>query len=137
MGETGRQLVHLFGLVFVLLSIVVDKLLISAYFFMVASFFLLYSYFVRRQRNILMRVVDRLESGLRGFANSFEREAAAVPYAGAFWFYFSCGLTLLIFPLHVALVSCSILAVGLNILVEKGCITSEQKWETIGLLGIK
>ncbi len=112
MGETGRQLVHLFGLVFVLLSMVVDHILISSYFFMVASFFLVYSRFVRRRQSVLTRIASRLESGLRSFANSFERETTTIPYIGAFWFYFSCGLTLLLFPLEIAIVSCSILAVA-------------------------
>ena len=112
MGEIGRQLVHLFGLVFILMSLLVDKLLISVYFFMIASFFLVYSYYVRREKTLLARLAERVENGFRDFANSFERETTRIPYSGAFWFYFSCGLTLLLFPVQTAVVACSILAVS-------------------------
>jgi dolichol kinase len=52
------------------------------------------------------------ESRFRGLAAGFERKSAARPFAGAIWFYFSCGLAFLVFPLPVASAAGAVLAVG-------------------------
>ena len=112
MGELSRQLVHLSALVFVLFTLFMDKLLISVYFFMIAFSLLLYSFIIRKQQNNFIKTIHKLEKSFKYLVSNFERQETKVPFIGAFWLYFSCGLLLLLFPLIIALVSCSIVAVA-------------------------
>lgn len=112
MKEMSRQLGHFFGLVFVLFALIIDKTIIMIYFFMIAFSMLFYSFYITKQQNKLVRVFEKLEAGFKNLVNKFERETTKMPFIGAFWFYFSCGLVLLLFPLNIAIVSCAILAVA-------------------------
>jgi len=83
------------------------------YFFILALFFLLYSEYVKREEKRLSNILKRMEHRFRDLTLKFERkEQLKNPFQGAFWFYFSCALTLLIFPFAIASAACSMLAVG-------------------------
>jgi len=112
MKEFPRQIVHLSGLVFVLLAIFIDKYMISMYFFMVSAFFMFYSIMFTQQRKGLTRIKEKFERGFKHLVRNFEREDTKTPFIGAFWLYFAFGLTLLIFPLPIAIISCFIVAVS-------------------------
>ena len=108
MNEVSRQLMHLSGILFVLLAQFLDKNIAAAYFFIIALTFLLYSmHFMREERRSRWRIFDR---GLRRVVSKVERPG--IPFKGAFWFYFSCGLTFLLFPHIIATAACIILAVS-------------------------
>jgi len=111
--ELPRQLIHLSGLLFIVLAQFVGRDVTITYFLIIALFFLLYSEYVKREERKLIRVLNRLEQRFRDFVLRFEREEYLKnPFRGAFWFYFSCALTLLIFPFPIASAACCMLAVG-------------------------
>lgn len=110
--EIPRQFVHLSGLIFIIIAQFTGGLIVSFYCLFIALTFLLYSEFVRGEGKRLERFVRRLESRVRDFVSSFDRDNIARPFLGAFWFYLAFGLTLLVFPLGVASAACIILAVG-------------------------
>ena len=127
MEEISRQMIHLSGLVFVLFSFVIDKNMISICFFMIAFSLLFYSIFIRRQQNIIIEAIHKLETSFKYLVNKFERQRTRTPFIGAFWFYFSCGLVLLIFPIQIAVVSCSILAVSDSVSTLVGMSYGKRK----------
>ena len=108
--EFHRQLVHLSGILFIVLAQFLGRL-ISAWFFIIAATLFIYSYAIMKEYNH-MRLLANLESKLRHAVISLEREAVQRPFTGAIWFFFSCGLAFLIFPLQVASAACLALAVG-------------------------
>lgn len=135
MGEFSRQLVHLSGLVFIFLALFMDKMLVSAYFFMIALSLLIYSLVIRRQYKGIAKKMQRLEKSFRYLISNFERDRVKIPFIGAFWLYFSCGLVLLFFPLVIAIVSCSILAVADSVSTVVGTsfgnhkLVGSKSWE--------
>lgn len=110
--EVSRQLVHVSGLLFILLAQFVGGLLTALYFFMIALSFFIYSEYMRREERRLGNFIRMFESGLRDFVAKLERKNIARPFTGAIWFYLSCGLAFLIFPLPVASAAGAMLAVG-------------------------
>ncbi len=108
--EIRRQAVHLSGIIFIFLAQFIGNI-IFAYFFIIALAFLLWSLHIQKIEKRSAHLLKRLEHKFRDFALGFEREEAK-PFSGAAWFFFSCGLTFLIFPLQVASAACMILAVG-------------------------
>lgn len=111
--EPSRQLLHLSGLLFIILAQFIEKEVTIVYFFIMALFFLLYSEYVKREEKKLANILNRLENKFRNFTLKFERgEHLKNPFQGAFWFYLSCAITLLVFPFHIASAACSMLAVG-------------------------
>jgi dolichol kinase len=110
--EVKRQMIHLSGLFFVILAQFTDKYLAAIYFFMIAITFFIYSEHVRRERRRLAGFLDSMEKRIRGLATRFERQGIARPFLGAFWFYMGCGISFLLFPLHIASAACAMLAVG-------------------------
>ncbi|NIO05520.1 MAG: hypothetical protein GTN38_04360 [Candidatus Aenigmarchaeota archaeon] len=112
-AELPRQLIHLSGLLFIMLAQFIEKEITIAYFFVLALFFLIYSEYVKREEKKLTNILNRMEHKFRGLTLKFERkEHLKNPFQGAFWFYLSCALTLLFFPLNLASAACSMLAVG-------------------------
>jgi len=109
--ELSRQLVHLSGVLFVILAQYLGEI-ITVYFFIAAVFFLIYSEYVRVEQKRINKVVDYMESKIRGIATGMERKGAKRQFMGAFWFYMGCGLTFLIFPFHIATIACIILSVA-------------------------
>lgn len=110
--EFSRQLVHLSGLLFIILAQFVGGLLTAFYFFMIALSFFIYSEYMRREEKRLKGFIKVFESRFRDFITRLERKSMARPFTGAIWFYLSCGLTFLIFPLPIASAAGAMLAVG-------------------------
>lgn len=110
--EFPRQLVHLSGLLFILLAQFVGGLLTAFYFFMIALSFFIYSEYIRREEKRLEGFIKLFESRFRDFITRLERKSTVRPFTGAIWFYLSCGLTFLIFPLPIASAAGAMLAVG-------------------------
>jgi dolichol kinase len=108
--EIYRQFVHLGGLLFIILAQYIDKTVSALYFLVISAFFLVYSEYVKREASRLS-LLSRMESRIRGVALTLERKPVR-PFMGAFWFYFSCGIAFLIFPLVIASAACAILAIG-------------------------
>lgn len=111
--ELPRQLVHLSGLLFIVLAQFIEREITITYFFILAMFFLLYSEYVKREEKKLTNILNRIEQRFRDFILKFERkEHLKNPFRGAFWFYLSCALALLLFPFNIASAACCMLAVG-------------------------
>ncbi len=111
--ELPRQFIHLSGLLFIILAQFIPKEITITYFLLIALFFLSYSLYIRREERKLTHFIKRLENKFRDFAMRFEREEYfRAPFQGAFWFYFSCALALLLFPFNIASAACCMLAVG-------------------------
>jgi dolichol kinase len=115
--EQRRQFIHISGFAFVLVAQIVGGLIISIYSFMIAAFFIIYSFYMKAQRkrmNILLRKIDELETKFRDFALSVARteEIETKFLSGPFWLFFAFGMTFLLFPLPIASAACTILVVG-------------------------
>ncbi|MBL7160749.1 MAG: hypothetical protein ISS93_02780, partial [Candidatus Aenigmarchaeota archaeon] len=87
-----------------------ESLVASAAFFMIAVTFLLYSFYIMREQTRLTRLLDAVDRKVRGTLMKIERPG--IPFQGAFWFYFSCGLVFLLFPKNIAITACLILAIS-------------------------
>ncbi len=116
-SEHRRQFIHLSGLVFVLAAQILGGLIISLYSFMIAFFFLFYSFYLRYEKkklNRILRKLDELETKLRNFTFHVARtdEVETKFLSGPFWLFLGFGTTFLIFPLHIASAACAILAIG-------------------------
>jgi len=110
--EFYRQLIHLSGIFFIFLAQFTGSLIASFYFFLIAATFLIYSYYVKYQQQKLVKLMHRIETKIRDLATSLDRKQIQMPFIGAFWFFFACGVTFLLFPLHIASAATLILAVG-------------------------
>ncbi|MBN2101752.1 MAG: hypothetical protein JW716_02690 [Candidatus Aenigmarchaeota archaeon] len=115
--EHRRQFIHLSGFVFIISAQVLGGLLISAYCFMIAFFFLFYSYYLRyekRRLNAILKKLDQLETKFRDFTLGVARtdEIETKFLSGPFWFFLGFGVTFLFFPLQIASAACSIVAIG-------------------------
>jgi dolichol kinase len=109
--ESRRQAVHLSGIIFVFLAQFIGSI-ITIYFFIIALVLLLWSAHIQIEERRSKSLIKRLEHRFREFAMRFERRNVMAPFTGAIWYFFSCGLTFLIFPLPVASAACMILSVG-------------------------
>lgn len=110
MNELSRQLIHLSGIAFIILAQFVEKQITVLYFFLIALTFLLYSFYIRNEQNRFKKLFHIVDSKIRSTVLRFERPG--IPLQGAFWFYFSCGLTFLLFPFPIATAACIILAIS-------------------------
>jgi dolichol kinase len=76
-----------------------------------------------------------MEKDIRRAVMKLERRDAAWPMMGAFWLFFGCGLSFLVFPLGVASAACAMVAVGdgLSTLVGKrwgrSKVVGSKSWE--------
>ncbi|RLJ07705.1 MAG: hypothetical protein DRP12_01730 [Candidatus Aenigmatarchaeota archaeon] len=104
--EIRRQLVHLSGFIFILLAQWAGKTVVLWYW-IIALFLAVYAGYLKWQVSLL----PRWEKKIRDFILSFERETQK-PLLGAFLFFFSSGLTFLLFPVPIASASCTILVFG-------------------------
>lgn len=112
MNEISRQLVHLSGVAFVLLLFYVPVQLVAMYSFALAFGLLIYTWYLRLERNRLLKLTDKLEAPFRKALLHFEKKRKAPLFAGAFWFFFSLGLTAVVFPLPVAAAAMWMLSIG-------------------------
>jgi len=111
--ELARQIVHLSGVLFVLLSLYVTPWLVAAYSFAVAAGLAAYAAYFRMQKGRLMRMVERLEAPFRKALLFLERdEQPSPPFAGAFWFFLSMGACFIAFPAPLGQAAVWMLAVG-------------------------
>jgi len=110
MKELSRQLIHLSGILFILLAQFLDKTAASIIFFLIAFTFLIYSLYIRSEEKRLQRYIRLVEKKVRSLAFRFERPG--IPFQGAFWFYFSCGLAFLVFPHTIATAATLILVIS-------------------------
>ncbi len=108
--ELRRQFVHISGIIFIALAQVLGQL-IAAYFLFVAATLFVYSLHIRREERRL-NALARMGSRIRDAVMSFERHDVPFPFTGAIWFYFSCGMCFLAFPLHIASAATIIMVVG-------------------------
>jgi dolichol kinase len=111
-NEIRRQMVHLSGLAFIMLAQSTGRILAGLCFFMIALGFLVYSEYIKKEQKRFLQLAERYKQKFRDFLLGFEREEAARPFQGAFWFFFSMGLAFLLFPLGIASQAGAILAVG-------------------------
>jgi dolichol kinase len=110
--ELPRQLIHLSGFLFVVVAQTVGKTLVSFYLFTIAATFLIYSVYLTGEQKRLIKQIEKMENQLRDFVFHFEREGIVRPFTGAIWFFFSAGLSFLLFPLDIASAAVIMLAVG-------------------------
>ncbi|MEM5798846.1 MAG: hypothetical protein QXP39_02245 [Candidatus Aenigmatarchaeota archaeon] len=103
--EIRRQFVHLSGLIFIIIAQFIGSMIFS-WCFMIAFFMFVYLVYLRW--GVMLHPAEK---NFRKFILSFERETE-FPLIGAFWFFFSMGLTFLLFPLNTASAACLILVVG-------------------------
>ena len=112
MDETRRKLVHISGLLFVVLAQFSGKWVAAFYFMFIAATLLIYSEHIKREHRRFNGFVKRFEENLRDAVMALERKDIPRPFVGAFWFFFGCGITFIIFPLGVASAACAMLAAG-------------------------
>lgn len=108
--ELHRQLVHLSGVVFIILAQFAGRVA-AVYFLMIAATLFIYSLQIRREWK-RMHLLAKIETRLRDVALKLERHDVPFPFTGAIWFYLSCGICFLVFPLHIASAATIIMAVG-------------------------
>ncbi len=100
--EIVRQLMHAFGLVFILIAQFLGYVESVTMFFIIAAIFAGYSVYISCTKSL---------TGFRHFALKFERNNIR-PFTGAFWFYVGCGISFLLFPKNIASAASAILALG-------------------------
>jgi len=110
-AETRRQAVHISGILFIFLAQFIGNI-ICLYFFAITITLLLWSIHIQRVAHHSKSIIEKIEKRFREFALTFERRKIAIPFAGAIWYFFSCGLVFFIFPLDIASAACIILSVG-------------------------
>jgi dolichol kinase len=109
--ENRRQVIHLAGILFIFLAQFIGSI-ITLYFFIITLVLLFWSIHIQLEEKHSKNIVRRLEHKFRELAMKFERKHVKAPFTGAIWYFFSCGLVFLIFPLPIASAACIILAVG-------------------------
>ena len=126
--ELHRQLVHLSGVAFIILAQFAGRLS-AIYFLMIAATLFIYSLQIKREWK-RMHMLARMESEFRDAVLKLERHDAPFPFTGAIWFYLSCGICFLVFPLHIASAATIIMAVGDSLSTIIG--TKYGKHSTVG-----
>jgi len=135
MGETNRKLVHMSGLLFIILAQFTGKWVTAFYFMVIAATLLIYSEHIRREHRRFRGFLKRFEEQFRDAVLELERKDVPRPFVGAFWFFFGCGITFIIFPLNVASAACAMLAVGDGLSTVVGMrfgshkIVGRKSWE--------
>jgi dolichol kinase len=126
--ELHRQFVHISGIIFIALAQAIGQL-IAAYFLFVAATLFFYSLHIRREHK-RMNALLKLESRLRDAVLKLERHDVPFPFTGAIWFYFTCGMCFLAFPLHIASAVTLVMAAGDGLATIAG--TRFGKHKTVG-----
>jgi dolichol kinase len=101
--EISRQIIHIAGLVFIVISQFTGSYTASLLFFIISLGFFIYSEFINKGHIIVSRI--------RRTVLKMDRNASK-PLIGAFWFYFALGMIFLIFPIGIATVAGIILCVS-------------------------
>jgi dolichol kinase len=135
MSETNRKLVHISGLLFVVLAQFSGKWIAAFYFMIIAATLLIYSEHIRREHIRFRGFLKRFEEKFRDAVLELERKDVPRPFVGAFWFFFGCGITFVIFPLNIASAACAMLAVGDGLATVVGMnlgrhkVVGKKSWE--------
>ena len=108
--ELPRQLVHLSGLLFVMLSVYLGSANTTILFLALALFFLFYSLYVG-MGSPSRSLASRIDHAFRRLFMRFERKTGR-PFMGPFWFYFSLFLVFILFPTDAAFLAGLVLSVG-------------------------
>ncbi len=113
--ELRRKLVHLSGALWLGLAQFIGPPA-GIVFLLVSLLFFSYGQLVQRRSQRHRTTLQRFESRFREVVLRFEhRRNAPLLFQGLIWYYFSSGLTLLIFPwepLNIATAACLFLAIG-------------------------
>lgn len=109
--ELPRQLIHLSGFLFIVMAQFLDKVLLSFYLLTISVTFFIYSLYLEREEKKLLKIIESVEMKMRDFIFRFERGGNR-PFTGAIWFFFSAGISFLIFPLDIASASVFMLSIG-------------------------
>lgn len=145
--ELGRKTIHLLGIGAVFFAYILGGLITGLGALVISLGFFIFSYYVRAKNNIRenlpirIKKLEQLEDSFHGLVDSFERETAKEKYMGATLFFLGIGVSLLIFPLEIAVISIIVLSVGdcFSTLVgvhfgrHKTRINPKKSWE--GTLG--
>lgn len=107
--ELGRQIVHLAGLIFIILSFYISNIIMSAILFLIALVFLVYGELIIRRGG--PGILGSIEEAFREKMLKMDRGVSR-PLIGAFWFYFALGITFLVFPFGIAVVAGLLLAIS-------------------------
>lgn len=116
--EIGRQLAHFSGLGAVYFAYVLGAELTGISALVISLGLFIFSYYVRIKKKIRKKLpirikkLEELEDGTHNLINSLEREKAIGYYDGAILFFLGIGVSLLIFPLKIAILSIIVLSVG-------------------------
>ena len=145
--EMKRQLIHLSGVGAVFFALLLGKtitgigaLLISIGIF-ILSFYVKVKHEIRRRLPFRIKFLENLEDSFHELIDSMERETSSVKYMGAILFFMGIGISLLVFPLKIAILSVVAVSVGdsLSTLIgvhwgkHKTKINPKKSWE--GTLG--
>jgi len=111
--------VHLTGIVVVFIAIILGRELVAYGSLILSMGILLISVYtqmrveIKEKLPLRVKSIEILEETLYEVLNSLEREEyiKKKPYLGAFTFYFSIGLVMLVFPLEISALAVTVLAV--------------------------
>ncbi len=113
--ETGRQFVHLSGIVLVYVIIIAGKdtaffaaLILSIFLFLIGMYKGLRQY-IRNTIPFRIRLFEQMEDAFFDVADSLDRRGY-FPYYGAFTFYLGSAITLALFPTEIAILAIAALA---------------------------
>lgn len=113
MNELSRQFVHLSGAALVLFFWLFGQgFLGGLYFIALSMVFLGYSVYIRKQKSLLIKMIENAETAIREKVLRLERDGPSWKFSGAFWLYFACGIVFLVFPLWIAVMSCLVVMVA-------------------------
>lgn len=145
--EVGRQLVHLSGLIVVYFSLIWEPVWTGFGCLILTLFIFLLSEYtkrrdkIRKKMPVRIKALEKIENSLTDIFISLERDNVKRPYMGAFTFYLSSGIVLVLFPSEIANLSVAVLAVGDSVSSIVGIhfgrnkifFNSKKSWEgTIG-----
>ena len=116
--EIGRQFIHFSGIVIVFFAYFIGKnitgagaLTISIIFF-ILSFYMKIKHDIRKRLPVRIKKLEELEDSFHNLINSVERESTDITYMGAILFFLAIGISLVIFPLNIGILSVIVLSVG-------------------------
>ena len=116
--EIGRQLIHLSGIGAVFFAYVLGNIvtgtgaLVISLGFLILSFYVKWKQGIRENLPIRIKKLEQMEDSFHDLINSVERESAKKKYMGPMLFFFAIGISLLVFPFRIAILSVIVLSVG-------------------------
>lgn len=114
--ETGRQLVHLTGIILIYFILVVGTELtligtiILTIFLFFSAFYKGMRFQLRKKSKFRVKIFEQLEDAFFDVIDSIDRKSY-FPFYGAFTFYFSSSLVMFFFSKEIAILAIAVLAV--------------------------